>query len=62
MLITRAPKGTEDLLPKDSYRWHYVEENFNNTAKKFGYKEIRFPTFEHTELFLRHFWIRVTEA
>ncbi len=53
MLITRAPKGTEDLLPKDSYRWHYVEENFNNTAKKFGYKEIRFPTFEHTELFLR---------
>ncbi|MDO4618962.1 MAG: histidine--tRNA ligase, partial [Clostridia bacterium] len=53
MLITRKPKGTEDLLPKDSYRWHFVEENFNNVAKTFGYKEIRFPTFEHTELFLR---------
>lgn len=53
MLITKAPKGTQDLLPTDSYRWHYVEEKFNKTAAAFGYKEIRFPTFEHTELFLR---------
>ncbi len=53
MLITHAPKGTQDLLPQDSYRWHYVEEKFAETAKIFGYKEVRFPTFEHTELFLR---------
>lgn len=53
MLITKAPKGTQDLLPQDSYRWQYVEEKFNNTAKVYGYKEVRFPTFEHTELFLR---------
>ncbi len=53
MLITKAPKGTQDLLPQDSYMWQYVEDKFNKTADAFGYKEIRFPTFEHTELFLR---------
>ncbi len=53
MLITKAPKGTQDLLPEDSYLWQYVEEKFNKTADLFAYKEIRFPTFEHTELFLR---------
>ncbi len=53
MLITHAPKGTQDLLPQDSYRWHYVEKKFQKTAELFGYKEVRFPTFEHTELFLR---------
>ncbi len=53
MLLTKAPKGTQDLLPQDSYMWQYVEDKFNKTADSFGYKEIRFPTFEHTELFLR---------
>ena len=53
MLITKAPKGTQDLLPQDSYLWQYVEDKFEKTADVFGYKEIRFPTFEHTELFLR---------
>ena len=53
MLITQAPKGTEDLLPKDSYKWHYLEKKFKKVCDCFGYKEIRFPTFEHTELFER---------
>ena len=53
MIITRAPKGTEDLLPKDSYRWQFLEEKFRRTAKDYCYKEIRVPTFEHTELFER---------
>ena len=53
MLITQAPKGTEDLLPNDSYKWHYLERNFKSVCDCFGYKEIRFPTFEHTELFER---------
>jgi histidyl-tRNA synthetase len=53
MIITRAPKGTEDLLPKDSYRWQYLEGKFKRTAGLYGYKEIRVPTFEHTELFER---------
>lgn len=53
MLITRAPKGTEDLLPNDSYRWQYLEKKFEHIAELYGYKEIRVPTFEHTELFER---------
>lgn len=53
MLITQAPKGTEDLLPTDSYKWQYLEKKFNEVCTAFGYKEIRFPTFEHTELFER---------
>lgn len=53
MLITKAPKGTEDLLPKESYRWQYLEEKFRTVCKNFGYREIRVPTFEHTELFER---------
>lgn len=53
MIITKAPKGTEDLLPKDSYRWQFLEEKFQSIARLYGYKEIRVPTFEHTELFER---------
>lgn len=53
MLITQAPKGTEDLLPQDSYKWHFLEEKFKSTCHRFGYNEIRVPTFEHTELFER---------
>lgn len=53
MIITKAPKGTEDLLPKDSFKWHFLEEKFKNIAKNYCYKEIRVPTFEHTELFER---------
>lgn len=53
MLITHAPKGTEDLLPQDSYKWQYLEKNFKEVCDCFGYREIRFPTFEHTELFER---------
>ncbi len=53
MLITQAPRGTKDLLPEESYKWQYLEENFKNVCGCYGYKEIRFPTFEHTELFER---------
>lgn len=53
MIITKAPKGTEDLLPSESYRWQYLEKNFKKVCDNFGYLEIRMPTFEHTELFER---------
>ena len=53
MLITKAPKGTQDILPQDIYKWHYIEHVMRDTAQKFNFKEIRVPTFEHTELFLR---------
>ncbi len=53
MILTSSPKGTEDLLPQDSYKWQYLEKKFKETADLFNYKEIRVPTFEHTELFER---------
>ncbi len=48
-----VPKGTKDVLPVDSYKWQYVERAARETAKVFGASEIRTPTFEHTEVFLR---------
>ena len=53
MLITNAPKGTQDLLPADIYKWQYLEKIFKEVCDCFSYKEIRMPTFEHTELFER---------
>ena len=47
------PKGTKDVLPQESYKWHYVENKVRKVALDFNIKEIRTPTFEHTELFLR---------
>lgn len=52
-LLTKAPRGTQDILPAESHRWQYVENTLLRTAELFGFKEIRFPTFEHTELFQR---------
>lgn len=53
MLITTAPKGTQDLLPSESSKWQYLEKLFEKVCDCFGYREIRMPTFEHTELFER---------
>ena len=47
------PKGTKDMLPEEAFKWHYVENTARNVAALFGFKEIRTPVFEHTELFLR---------
>lgn len=52
MAIT-APKGAEDIVPSQSYKWQFVEKILLESASKFGYKEIRTPTFEKIELFLR---------
>lgn len=52
-LISKKPKGTEDVLPKDAYRWQFLENIFREEAAAFGYKEIRTPVFEHTNLFER---------
>lgn len=52
-LITKAIKGTKDVLPKDVHKNQYIETTALDIASKFGYKEIRTPVFEHTELFQR---------
>ncbi len=51
--INRAIKGTNDILPADSYKWQFVEGKMLETARLFGFSEIRVPVFEHTEVFKR---------
>ena len=51
--MINIPKGTKDVLPADSYRWHYLESQIRRVAQLYQLQEIRTPTFEHTELFLR---------
>ncbi len=46
-------KGTKDILPSESYRWQFVEDRFRKAAESYGFKEIRTPLIEHTELFKR---------
>ena len=47
------PKGTQDILPEASGSWLYLEETLRRTVGLYGYREIRLPTFEHTEVFAR---------
>lgn len=51
--MINIPKGTKDVLPQDSYKWQYVEQKIREICHLYNFKEIRTPTFEHTELFLR---------
>ena len=52
-LITKAVKGTKDVLPGEIYKTQYIESTALDVAERFGFKEIRTPVFEHTELFQR---------
>ncbi len=52
-MLTKAPKGTSDILPENSYKWQYIEGVIKKLCADFGVKEIRTPVFEHTELFAR---------
>lgn len=52
-LITKRVYGAEDVLPKDSYKWRLIEDIMRSEAAAYGFKEIRTPVFEHTELFQR---------
>lgn len=51
--LFNAPRGTMDVLPGTIGKWLYIEDAARDAADLFGFKEIRFPTFEHTELFRR---------
>ncbi|MBQ9985941.1 MAG: histidine--tRNA ligase [Oscillospiraceae bacterium] len=48
-----APRGTKDVLPEESRAWQILEEKLRSLAHRFGYREIRFPTFEDVALFDR---------
>ena len=52
-LLTKAVRGTRDILPSESNKWRFVQDVMLNEAKLYGFKEIITPVFEHTELFDR---------
>ncbi len=52
-LVTKAIKGTQDILPDVVYKNQFIEQTLLDIAGKFGFREIRTPVFEHTELFQR---------
>lgn len=49
----QAPRGTQDVLPGDSHKWLHLESTFREVVRRYGYQELRTPTFEETELFTR---------
>lgn len=49
----QAPRGTHDVLPTESYAWRFLERTFEGVVSRYGYREIRTPMFEETELFTR---------
>ncbi|MBH49234.1 MAG: histidine--tRNA ligase [Candidatus Marinimicrobia bacterium] len=51
--IIRSVKGTKDILPGESSEWQKIEKSFRNFIHRYGYREIRTPVFEKTELFAR---------
>ena len=53
MMIFKTPRGTQDILPSETWKWQRVEKIINETCDTYRYKEIRTPLFEQTELFQR---------
>lgn len=53
MALTSRPRGTNDIIPGEIEFWLDLEEKIRTVCRAYGYKEIRTPIFEHTELFQR---------
>lgn len=51
--IINVIKGTKDILPQDAANWQRLEQKALEVFSKYGFKEIRTPIFEATELFAR---------
>lgn len=49
----QAPKGTHDILPGESERWNWLEARLREILERYGYREVRTPMFESTDLFVR---------
>lgn len=48
-----AQRGTKDVLPAESYKWHTIENVIKKVCKDYGVLETRTPVFEAKELFTR---------
>lgn len=52
-LIAKRVNGTADVMPSEVNKWQTIEKICSETAEVYGFKQIRIPTFENTELFIR---------
>ncbi|MCL2336305.1 MAG: histidine--tRNA ligase [Firmicutes bacterium] len=52
-MLTTRPRGTADILPGQVEKWRLLEAMAAKVAMEYGYREVRTPIFEHTELFIR---------
>ena len=52
-MISKAPRGTKDVIPAESWKWQYIENEIRKVCGAYCYKEVRVPVFEHTEVFER---------
>lgn len=62
-MLTNAPKGTKDILPDQVHKWHYVEGQFRDICRRYGFKEVRTPVlnirnFLQGESVIRQMWFR----
>ena len=53
MMNYKVPRGTQDILPEQSWKWQQVEKIMRDVCSTYRYEEIRTPMFEQTELFQR---------
>ena len=53
MAKLQAIRGMNDILPDQTPNWQYVEKCFQRAVHRYGYREIRFPILEQTQLFKR---------
>lgn len=51
--MVKKPRGVADILPGETERWQYLEQVIHELTRVYGYREIRTPIFEFTELFQR---------
>lgn len=51
--MIQKPRGTMDIFPDEIYIWQHIEKTAREVAARYGFEEIRFPTFEETALFNR---------
>lgn len=52
-MLTTRPRGTNDIIPGKVEYWRKLEDTIHQICKEYGFREIRTPIFEHTELFTR---------
>jgi len=49
----KTVRGMNDILPDVATRWQYLESEVEDIIQAYGYRQVRLPLLEHTEVFRR---------